>query len=81
MQLPQININGTHREDLLTDYIKAKQALHVALEAMHGACPHGRDYQTLQPGAYQRAAEEHAERLIMVKRVIADLETIAEHLV
>lgn len=81
MQLPCININGTDPENLLTDYIKAKQALQVAAEALSAVWPHGRDYQTLQYGAHQRAADEHAARIIKVREVIAEIETIAEYLV
>jgi hypothetical protein len=81
MQLPQININGTDARDLLTDYMRAKKALEAAADALSAAWPHGRDYQTLEPGAHQRASNEHAARLTKVREVLAEIETIAEYLV
>lgn len=81
MQLPCININGTDRDDLLKDYLAATLALDKAVEALGAVWPHGRDYQTLSVGAHQRAAEEHAARLVNLRTIRAEIETIAEHLV
>jgi hypothetical protein len=81
MQLPQININGTDREDLLKDYIEAKRALEAALTALSGIWPHGRDYQTLEPGAYQRARCEHAARIRAVGAIVAEIQALAESVV
>jgi len=81
MQLPQININGTERSDLLEDYMGARRALQHAVEALSAASPHGRDYQTAEPGAFYAAQREHADRILRVRQVMAEIETIAEHLV
>jgi hypothetical protein len=81
MQLPQININGTERSDLLEDYMKARRALQHAVEALGACSPHGRDYQTAEPGAFYVAQREHADRIIKVRQVLAEIETLAEHVV
>lgn len=81
MQLPQLNINGTDRNDLIALYLDAKRALERAAEALSSASPHGRDYQTQAPGAFLQAQREHADRLVAIRRVHAEIETIAEHLV
>jgi hypothetical protein len=81
VQLPQININGTERKDLLHDYMAARRALQLAVEALSACSPHGRDYQTAEPGAFYAAQREHADRLVKVRSVMAEIETLAEHVV
>ncbi len=81
MQLPTININGTDRGELLTRYMHAKEALDAAVEALGEASPHGRDYQTQEAGALLRAQREHADRMTAIRKVRAEIETIAEHII
>lgn len=80
MQLPQININGTDRNDLLQDHLAAMKALRAAIEAVGAISPHGRDYQTLPAGSASVAMSEHAGRMVALRTVMAEIETIAEHL-
>ena len=82
MHLPVPNINGTNREDLLKDHIQAMHALRNAISHVSAIAPHGRDYQTVaEPGALYAAQREHADRLKMLRVVLAEIETIAEALV
>lgn len=83
MQLPQININGTAQHDLLELYIDAKHALQKAIDALHAASPHGRDYQTLpnHSEVFYAAQREHAARILKVRQVMAEIEMLAEHIV
>lgn len=81
MHLPQININGTERSDLLKDLICAIRALEHAAEALGACSPHGRDYQTLPQGTFYAAQREHFDRIVKVRQVLAEIETIAYHLV
>jgi len=62
IQLPLINLNGTSAEELKRLNANAYYALKTAIEAVHAAAPHGRDYQTV-PGAYQAARAEHIARV------------------
>ncbi len=81
MILPIVNINGTERDDLLKDYMAARKALQLAVEALGAASPHGRDYQTMPQGSFYAAQPEPADRIVKVRSVLAEIETIAEHLV
>lgn len=83
MQLPVININGTERSDLLELYLDAKRALEHAVDALNAAAPHGRDYQTYRDHdqAFYAAQREHADRILKVRAVLAEIETLAEHIV
>lgn len=81
MQLPTININGTDRMDLLNQYMVVRRALARAIEALGEASPHGRDYQTQEPGALLQAQREHADRMTAIRKVLAEIETLAEHIV
>lgn len=79
MQIPIVNkLTGTDPDDLLKDYLRAKHALVVAVEAMTAVYPHGRDY---QGGSINEAMNEHAARILKVRQVIAEIDTIAESLV
>lgn len=83
MHLPQININGTERSDLLELYLDAKIALERAITALGAAEPHGRDYQTYpdHQSVFYAAQREHVARVLKVRQVLAEIETIAEHIV
>lgn len=85
MQLPVINLNGTARSDLLEQHMTIMRHLRHALEALQEACPHGRDYQTLGDGggalALHQAMDEHSNRVLRLRQVMAEIETIAEHVV
>jgi hypothetical protein len=81
MHLPQINLNGTAPSDLLELYLDAKRALEHAVTALHAAEPHGRDYQTYDNHSTIFYAAEHAARILKVRQVLAEIETIAEHIV
>jgi len=81
MQLPTININGTDRADLLALYMRARKALDAAAGALSEASPHGRDYQTQEPGALLQAQREHADRMTAIRKVRAEIEAIAEHII
>jgi hypothetical protein len=86
MQLPQININGTQASDLLELYVEAKRALGYAVTALNAAAPHGRDYvhgATYQESTriFYEAQREHTARILKVRQVLAEIETLAEHVI
>lgn len=83
MHLPQININGTQRSDLLEDYMEAHLALRRAIEKLSACSPHGRDYQTYPNGdqIFYAAQREHVDRIVKVRQVLAEIETLAEHVI
>lgn len=85
MQLPIINVNGTSRSELLEQHQLVCRHIRHAIVALQEACPHGRDYQTL-PGdkattALHTALDEHSNRLLRLRQVLVEVETIAEHVV
>lgn len=85
MQLPIVNVNGTSRSELLEQHQLVARHIRHAMEALQEACPHGRDYQTLggdkATQALHRALDEHSNRLLALRQVLAQIETIAEHVV
>jgi len=85
MQLPQININGTAKSDLLEQQVEAMEAIRAAVEAVQASCPNGRDYtpqgSPAAQAAFQRAISEHCDRITRLQAVLKEIETIAEHLV
>lgn len=77
--LPTVNLNGTHRNDLVrqhSDVLAATETLRVALRA---AFPHGRDYQ-LAPATYQAAYLEAEAELLEIERLIDRHTAITRHL-
>ena len=79
MTMPTININGTSQNVLVSKYGFARIALQNALDSMYEASPHGRDYQTMARGVYSDAANEHAERVQSLRRIIREIETLELH--
>jgi hypothetical protein len=72
---PQININGTKREQLVEQQLEVLHAFRRLEEAMAAANPNGRDYQ-LRPAEFKAASEAWAER----RKIIRDLhKELSEH--
>jgi len=56
---PVVNNNGDSWETLNKDRREALNALDNARAALARMAPHGRNYQTAEPGAYTAAREAH----------------------
>lgn len=80
MQLPQVNLNGTSRDELATQYRNVYSAVDVALDLLCRFAPHGRDYQTLPAGSYDTARREHDARVEKLASIKAEIEAIAIHI-
>lgn len=79
MKTPTIHRNGTGAQDLLEGYLQATATLRAAIEAVGRAGPNARDYYTQKdPGAFEIAREEHADRLNRLISVLKELEALAE---
>lgn len=74
---PQLSLNGSAPEALLTGYVDALRALSDAAEALGKTAPHPRDYQH-QPEMYRFAREQHTRRIQDLARINADLTMLAE---
>lgn len=81
MMLPRVNLNGTTGKALLELNLAVVQRLRDAITALLEACPHGRDYQTMAPGAHREALEDHRARVASLQDVLAEVEEIVDHLV
>jgi hypothetical protein len=78
--MPTVHLNGTSRDELLSQYTCAHRRLREAYETMCLAAPHGRDYYTQGQGAYSCAAADHTERLRKITQVTNEIEAIIQHL-
>ena len=85
MQLPNCNINGTSRAELLRQYLACIKHLERALAAIQEAYPHGRDYQGIERSPnnpadpHSVAMAEHIARLEATRTLIAQYRELAEH--
>ncbi len=73
MSLPTVHLNGTSREELVSQRLSVVTAIREAVVELRKAAPHGRDYYVQGPDAYNTA------RLIWEGR-LAELEGIAERI-
>lgn len=70
---PQVNLNGTSREQLVEQQCDVMAALRAVTAAMGEASPNGRDYQ-LRPAEYQGAREAWTQRMIVIARLYDEIE-------
>jgi len=77
--VPQINLNGTHPQDLREEVLRALEAVRDAEKALLDACPNGRDYQGLS-GAAAIALSQHSHRLDAIERIKRELDEILGHI-
>ena len=74
---PVLNMNGASAKSLIDAYVKAIQALDEAATKLAACAPHGRDFQTAKPGAYEQARTQHTERARSIENMRNDLESLA----
>lgn len=77
LQAPELNLNGSGKRDLFEQYRSAIEALVLTGNTLRSSMPHGRDYQTLPDGAYERARAQHLRRLESICKVQDELSAIA----
>ena len=78
--LPTIHLNGTSPEALYESACDALGTLRAAIKAVEATAPNGRDYYPQGDRALAIASYEHAERVRRLREVVAELETLAEHI-
>jgi hypothetical protein len=73
---PQINLNGTAREQLVDQQLDVTHALDAALKAMSDAAPHPRDYQ-FRLDEYSAARNAWGERMQLIHNMRSEIEAHA----
>lgn len=74
--VPTVHLNGTSREALVEENMKALAAVHAAFEAVRGAAPNARDYYVQSSTAFNEARKQHVERLLALTAIEQQLTTI-----
>lgn len=77
MMVPTIHLNGTSKQDLLADMLKAYHAIQHAKAALGQASPNGRDYYPQGNGALLIAQDEHRDRIDRLTSVADEIEALA----
>jgi hypothetical protein len=77
MILPTVHSNGTSREHLVQLRLDVVAALRVTIGAMVSACPHARDFDPQEEGAYDFARGVWQGRLTKLHDLRAELEAEA----
>lgn len=81
IQMPGINMNGTSAQDLLDHQREIRDAARVLHDLLARYCPNGRDYQTLDDGAFTRARRAHDAKREQVRKIETEAMQIALHIV
>jgi hypothetical protein len=74
--LPQINLNGTSRNQLVEQQCDVMTALRALYKAMGEAAPNGRDYQ-FRPAEFTTARDAWDERMTAVELMRREIEAHA----
>lgn len=74
---PQVNLNGTDADSLIAQQVGVMNAARELMDAMRQASPHGRDYQTLPAGTWEKARAEQFRQFEAVEEIFKRAETIA----
>jgi hypothetical protein len=78
--MPQVNMNGTSVKELQEQQHAIFCAAYDLRVALRENGPHGRDYQTAEPGTYEKAREEHAALIEAAELVIHHTHEVNDHL-
>ena len=71
--VPQVNNNGTNRDDLIQQRRDVLGHLRKAMLALAFAAPHGRDFQTVEPERYDEARKLYETRWEALREIHDDL--------
>ena len=71
--VPQVNNNGTGRDELICQRQLTRAALNVTIKLLCNQVPHGRDYQTVDCERYDEARALHNVRLTALQEIADDL--------
>lgn len=80
MMKPTIHNNGTSRDELMAQVLKATERIREAMTALAEATPNGRDYYPQGPDAIKAAGAEHRERIAKLREVLDDMEALSLHI-
>jgi hypothetical protein len=72
MITPKVNNNGTSREELIQQRIRAREAVIQAIRVMSEMRPHGRDYLG-DTETYHRDRVTHDERIAVLDKLYCEL--------
>lgn len=73
---PTIHLNGTSRDELLTALENSHEALTSANDALRKTAPNGRDYYVQAEGCFNKAVDEHRNRMLRLTHVEAEIAAI-----
>lgn len=79
---PKVNINGTSRSDLVSQYSAAQVGIMAAVKAVRESAPHMRDFQTCEDAsdAYRTALRQHMARVSVLEAMDNEFNSLA-HLI
>ncbi len=69
LTIPTIHLNGSSKESLVKDLKNAHTAIRNAIDALRETAPHGRDYYLQGDKAFEKARNEHCERVVKLEAV------------
>ena len=75
--IPQIGVNGTSKEQLISETEAAVNAVRVALSSVESMTVHGRDF---DPESFKKAQSEHNYRIQRLRNVLEELSELWEGL-
>jgi hypothetical protein len=78
MEFPHLNMNGTSKDELISQYTGAIAAMNIAIDMLQLTNPHGRDYPN-PIRSLSNAVEQHAARIKAICAVRDTLQLIAEY--
>lgn len=73
---PKINLNGTSKESLVSEFRDAYSAIDNAIELLSKATVHPRDFQTAHVGDYEVAKTQQLIRLKSLEQIKTEIEVI-----
>ena len=74
--VPCLHLNGSGKDNLMADLDRAYNAVGAAYEAIAKMDVNGRDYYIYGAGAYERARDEHRERLLRIDSVRKEIDAL-----
>jgi len=77
MEFPQVTVNGTDKDTLLDNYLRAVSAADSLLAALRECTPHGRDFDCTEEADLKQAILEHLTRVRAIEDVRRELDMLA----
>lgn len=77
LNVPAVHMNGSSAETMVEDLCEAYKAIGDAIDKLKQCCPNARDFYVQELGTFEKAKDQHMDRMRALTNVQNELSALA----